>query len=102
MAELKAAVDPGVILRGFGVRRILRSRICAAAVHIRPGSCAPDPFDSAQGSICFVIMTALRGRYRLGVRTEDSQSSNPGSIPGSATNIHAGFPLVAISALFHV
>jgi hypothetical protein len=25
-------------------------------------------------------------RYRLGVRTEDSQSSNPGSIPGSATN----------------
>ena len=24
-------------------------------------------------------------RYRLGVRTEDSQSSNPGSIPGSAT-----------------
>src|SRR5690348_16278460 len=27
------------------------------------------------------------GRYRLGVRTEDSQSSNPGSIPGSATNL---------------
>lgn len=26
-------------------------------------------------------------RYRLGVRTEDSQSSNPGSIPGSATNL---------------
>jgi hypothetical protein len=26
-----------------------------------------------------------RRRYRLGVRTEDSQSSNPGSIPGSAT-----------------
>ncbi len=33
----------------------------------------------------FVIMTALRGRYRLGVRTEDSQSSNTGSIPVSAT-----------------
>jgi hypothetical protein len=28
----------------------------------------------------------LAWRYRLGVRTEDSQSSNPGSIPGSATN----------------
>src|ERR1019366_9369937 len=27
-----------------------------------------------------------KGRYRLGVRTEDSQSSNPGSIPGSATS----------------
>src|SRR5215831_7959016 len=26
-------------------------------------------------------------RYRLGVRTEDSQSSNPGSIPGSATKL---------------
>jgi hypothetical protein len=32
-----------------------------------------------------VIMTALQGRYRLGVRTEDSQSSNTGSIPVSAT-----------------
>ena len=29
-------------------------------------------------------------RYRLGVRTEDSQSSNPGSIPGSATNSSFG------------
>ena len=28
---------------------------------------------------------ASKWRYRLGVRTEDSQSSNPGSIPGSAT-----------------
>ncbi len=26
-----------------------------------------------------------RWRYRLGVRTSDSQSENPGSIPGSAT-----------------
>ncbi len=34
----------------------------------------------------FVIMTALQGRYRLGVRTEDSQSSNTGSIPVSATS----------------
>ncbi len=30
--------------------------------------------------------TVRAWRYRLGVRTEDSQSSNPGSIPGSATN----------------
>ena len=30
----------------------------------------------------------MRRRYRLGVRTEDSQSSNPGSIPGSATSYH--------------
>src|SRR5580658_7656475 len=37
------------------------------------------------GSAAFAIIEALRGRYRLGVRTEDSQSSNPGSIPGSAT-----------------
>ena len=38
----------------------------------------------------FVIIGLRRNppewRYRLGVRTEDSQSSNPGSIPGSATN----------------
>src|SRR5271157_1452019 len=38
----------------------------------------------------FVIIGLRRNppewRYRLGVRTEDSQSSNPGSIPGSATS----------------
>ena len=28
-------------------------------------------------------------RYRLGVRTSDSQSENPGSIPGSATKSSA-------------
>jgi integrase len=33
------------------------------------------------------IIANDRWRYRLGVRTEDSQSSNPGSIPGSATNL---------------
>ena len=35
----------------------------------------------------FAIMRKVspKWRYRLGVRTEDSQSSNPGSIPGSAT-----------------
>jgi hypothetical protein len=31
------------------------------------------------------MMRPRMWRYRLGVRTEDSQSSNPGSIPGSAT-----------------
>jgi hypothetical protein len=36
----------------------------------------------------FVIIEAHLRRYRLGVRTEDSQSSNPGSIPGSATRYH--------------
>jgi hypothetical protein len=35
-------------------------------------------------------------RYRLGVRTEDSQSSNPGSIPGSATN----YSLIRLCRLF--
>jgi hypothetical protein len=35
----------------------------------------------------FVIINVDSWRYRLGVRTEDSQSSNPGSIPGSATNL---------------
>src|SRR5579871_6248155 len=40
----------------------------------------------------FVIITFYLWRYRLGVRTEDSQSSNPGSIPGSATNPHALTP----------
>ena len=34
-------------------------------------------------------------RYRLGVRTEDSQSSNPGSIPGSATK---NLPLSHVSS----
>src|SRR5450759_248099 len=35
--------------------------------------------------LCYNL-NLLPGRYRLGVRTEDSQSSNPGSIPGSATS----------------
>jgi hypothetical protein len=40
-----------------------------------------------------------RWRYRLGVRTEDSQSSNPGSIPGSATKITSCYlPLSAATA----
>jgi hypothetical protein len=34
--------------------------------------------------LCYNL-SSLPWRYRLGVRTEDSQSSNPGSIPGSAT-----------------
>src|SRR5581483_3998355 len=41
--------------------------------------------DSTPQSLCY---NHLRPgwRYRLGVRTEDSQSSNPGPIPGRATN----------------
>ena len=35
--------------------------------------------------LCYNQEVAPKWRYRLGVRTEDSQSSNPGSIPGSAT-----------------
>ncbi len=35
--------------------------------------------------LCYNRCFAYPWRYRLGVRTEDSQSSNPGSIPGSAT-----------------
>src|SRR6266566_732336 len=38
-----------------------------------------------QRMLCYNLGLFSR-RYRLGVRTEDSQSSNPGSIPGSATN----------------
>ncbi len=38
-----------------------------------------------EASQAFVIIEICLWRYRLGVRTEDSQSSNPGSIPGSAT-----------------
>src|SRR5947209_6995130 len=39
-------------------------------------------------------------RYRLGVRTEDSQSSNPGSIPGSATNYHPPKPANSAGSVF--
>ena len=38
--------------------------------------------------ICYNCKGLPAWRYRLGVRTEDSQSSNPGSIPGSATSYH--------------
>ena len=49
---------------------------------------------SILGLAPFVIIDfCLPGRYRLGVRTEDSQSSNPGSIPGSATNNLVGIHL---------
>jgi hypothetical protein len=41
-----------------------------------------------QFDLCYNrAFTPPKWRYRLGVRTEDSQSSNPGSIPGSATSI---------------
>src|SRR5713101_2351613 len=38
-------------------------------------------------------------RYRLGVRTPDSQSGNPGSIPGTATNSSPSTPRAYIGAL---
>ena len=38
--------------------------------------------------VCYNAESLAKWRYRLGVRTEDSQSSNPGSIPGSATNLN--------------
>src|SRR5208282_540059 len=47
-----------------------------------------DPAPSLGGtSFCYNRISSHppEWRYRLGVRTEDSQSSNPGSIPGSAT-----------------
>src|ERR1700681_176028 len=65
-----------------------RAKSAATASHVseiaRPG--APVWRERA-----FVIIGLRRNppewRYRLGVRTEDSQSSNPGSIPGSATKV---------------
>src|SRR5271165_6832117 len=39
-------------------------------------------------------------RYRLGVRTEDSQSSNPGSIPGSATSYYPLKPVKSAGYVF--
>jgi hypothetical protein len=43
--------------------------------------------DAMSARLRFASVSPLeKWRYRLGVRTEDSQSSNPGSIPGSATN----------------
>ena len=49
--------------------------------------------------LCYNLGSLLR-RYRLGVRTEDSQSSNTGSIPVSATSIHAC--LAGFSLLHHL
>src|SRR3989442_12840583 len=43
--------------------------------------CVPSPESSNFGN------GPDRGRYRLGVRTPDSQSGNPGSIPGTATTV---------------
>jgi hypothetical protein len=44
-------------------------------------------YGNGQDALCY-NQSSLPRRYRLGVRTEDSQSSNPGSIPGSATSFH--------------
>ena len=53
-----------------------------------PGFISSIPYQggsSASQLICYNEELPWEWRYRLGVRTEDSQSSNPGSIPGSAT-----------------
>src|SRR5439155_12001928 len=49
--------------------------------------------------LCYNFVGTLR-RYRVGVRTEDSQSSNPGSIPGSATNYHPPKPANSAGSVF--
>src|SRR6476661_7909404 len=50
-------------------------------------------------ALCYNCNLA-RWRYRLGVRTEDSQSSNPGSIPGSATSYHPLKPAKSAGFVF--
>src|SRR5271165_1874908 len=64
----------------------LQIAFCALANGLSiPRKAAPGA--AAAGIAKFAIIKKLppAWRYRLGVRTEDSQSSNPGSIPGSAT-----------------
>ena len=55
----------------------------------------PDPSD-------ILNPPAKAWRYRLGVRTEDSQSSNPGSIPGSATNSDLSRPAFSSTYRHHL
>ena len=65
----------------------LQIAFCALANGLSiPRKAAPGA--AAAGIAKFAIIKKLppAWRYRLGVRTEDSQSSNPGSIPGSATS----------------
>ena len=60
---------------------------CSLAKVEDQSSLPPSPVAFALPAFCYNRgFVALKWRYRLGVRTEDSQSSNPGSIPGSATN----------------
>ena len=47
-------------------------------------------------SVCYNLSLPVERRYRLGVRTEDSQSSNPGSIPGSAAIFPCNFALAEV------
>src|SRR5207302_1610239 len=72
-----------IVLLGRGVVKGLVQNICKLMV----GSYLQFSEKSAKSSTpsSFAIIKISRRRYRLGVRTEDSQSSNPGSIPGSAT-----------------
>ena len=50
------------------------SRNAEAMLSINCNPAFPEAIGRPSETVCFVIMTALRRRYRLGVRTEDSQS----------------------------
>jgi hypothetical protein len=64
-------------------KQISINRLRAASKEPR---CAPRKWPIRRKFLCY--NRSLPGwRYRLGVRTEDSQSSNTGSIPVSATNL---------------
>jgi hypothetical protein len=55
---------------------------------VKPPAGLPRGDRCPQFDLCYNrAFTPPKWRYRLGVRTEDSQSSNPGSIPGSATSL---------------
>ena len=54
-----------------------------------------------QRMLCYNLGLFSR-RYRLGVRTEDSQSSNPGSIPGSATKYPPATSLAGLDPIIRL
>jgi hypothetical protein len=86
-STLLRSEDPGSQFDPCFRRRASHSSRTAVFISLQWPTCARE---SAHAKIpeCF---SNLRGssdswRYRLGVRTPDSQSGNPGSIPGTATN----------------
>ena len=67
----------------FQVMRSVEARVAATAAH------TPIPFPGAARNVRIAlaeVRTCSLWRYRLKVRTEPSQGSNPGSSPGIATN----------------